>query len=532
MRADGSRRERGAYYTPPNLASFIAEWAIRSSSDRVLDPSAGLGSLVTAAACRAQAFGATGPPNVWGIELHRRTFERLEQRCAESRIPLSQLTKGDFFGTGHCLGKFDVILTNPPYVRHHDLPMGAAEKMRVALGAGGSAIDGKSSSWAYFVIRSMQLLRAGGRLAAIVPGELVSADYGRWIIEKVGEKFDRTVLVRCEGELFGDLQLTTIVILGEGYGNTHKRGGTVYGCSIDFDQEQPTLPSVRHMVPIRDARRSTAVLFSGARPADLQLVDGVVQAEGLRRLGEIASVAIGYVTGDTRFFHFTEAERTEASLRKIHFKRAVHRGAHVQGSIFHDEDWQATRDTGKQCWLFHPIDGNEESVKRMIARGLDRGVATRMKCRARVPWWRISLGKVPEAILVYLGKHPRIVENRAQAYAANSFFILTGLCAAVTSLAVASMTSVFQLSALTSARCLGGGLRKLQVRDAVELPIPAVDVSTGVCDEIDLLVRHGSWEEAVRLADKIVLKGELGWSDLQIEDWQSRLRRLSSAHRA
>ena len=528
MKANGNRRERGAYYTPPNLAAFVAEWTIRSSADTVLDPSAGLGSLVSAAARRAQALGATGPPNVWGVELHRRTFERLEQRCAQLRIPLGQLTNGDFFGTSHCFGTFDVVLTNPPYVRHHELPVGAADEMRVALRAGGSAIDGKSSSWAYFVIRSMQLLRTGGRLAAIVPGELVSADYGRQIIEQVSENFDRTLLVRCEGKFFGDLQLTTIVILGEGYGDTRKRGGTVHGCSIDFDQEQLALPPVRRMVRIRDARQSTAVLFSGARPRDLKLVDGALRSEGLRRLGEVGSLAIGYVTGESRFFHFTETERNEASLRETHLKRAVHRGAHVRGSIFRLEDWQDTRDAGGRCWLFHPLDGSEDPVKRLIGRGVDTGVATRVKCRARVPWWRVPLGTVPEAILVYLGKRPRIVENRAQVYAANSFFVLTGPGAATASLAVASMTSVFQLSALMTARCLGGGLRKLQVRDATALPIPAVDVPAGVCDEIDLLVRGGSWEEAVQLADEIVLKGELGWSSLQIENWQSRLRRLGS----
>ena len=509
MREDANRRERGAYYTPPNLAAFIARWAIRSSADTVLDPSAGLGSLVTAAARRTQELGATGPPNIWGVELHPRTFERLEQRCAEFRIPRGQLRKGDFFGVSQYLDKFDVVLTNPPYVRHHEFPMGAAAQMRVALGADGSAMDGRSSSWAYFVIRSMQLLRTGGQLAAIVPGELVSADYGRRIIKQVGENFDRTVLVRCEGEPFGDLQLTTMVILGEGYGGTHKRGGTVYGCSIDFDQEQPALPPVRHMVRIRDARRSRAVLFSGARPTDLRLVDGVERAEGLRRLGEIGSVAIGYVTGDTRFFHFTEAERNGVSLRRSHFKRAVHRGTHVQGSIFRREDWQATRDAGKRCWLFHPLDGNEESVKRVIARGVDTGVATRMKCRTRVPWWRVSLGKVPEAMLVYLGKRPRIVENRARVYAPNSFFILTGSGSAAASLAVASMTSVFQLSALMAARYLGGGLRKLHVGDAAALPIPSVDVPTGMCDEIDVLVRGGSWEEAVRLATRLYSKESL-----------------------
>lgn len=527
MRAKGNRRERGAYYTPPNLAAFVAEWAIRSSGDTVLDPSAGLGSLVIAAARRAQALGGTGPPRVAGVELHEKTFERLVERCAAAGIAPGQLRMGEFFAASRDLGKVDVVLTNPPYVRHHEFPKGVADKMRGVLRTGGSSIDGRSSSWAYFVIRSMQLLHTGGRLAAIVPGELVGSDYGRRIINEVGERFDKTLLVRCEGDLFGDLQLTTLLILGDGYRGAQEGRTNIYGCTVAFDDEQPTLPAVKHMVRISDTRQSTAMLFSRARPADLQLVDGATQADGLSRLGEVGSVTIGYVTGDSSFFHFTENERIEASLRRTHLKRAVHRGIHVQGSVFRCEDWQTNRDGGRHCWLLHPLDNKTESVKGVIARGVDMGVSTRMKCRTREPWWRVPLAKVPMAIFVYLGKRPRIVENRAQAYAANSFFTLT-IVGTAASLAVGSMTSVFQLSALMAARRLGGGLRKLHVSDVAALPIPSVEVSSEVCDEIDLLIRDGSWKEAIGFADDIVLKGKLGWSSSRVEEWESRLRRLTS----
>ena len=527
MKARGSRRERGAYFTPPNLAAFIAEWAITSVADRVLDPSAGHGSLVAAAARCARALGGTGSPNIWGVELHRGTFEQLAKRCATAGIPLGHIRRGDFFRASDTLGKFDVILANPPYVRHHELPKGAADTMRTALGADGSKMDGRSSSWAYFVIRSMQLLRTGGRLAAIIPSELLSADYGRRIVDQVGCRFRKTILARCEGKLFGDLQLTPMVILADSYEEAYKRKGTVYGCSIDFDQERPTLPPVSNMVQLRDARKSTAVLFSDARATDFQLVDGLAEVDGLGRLGEIGSLAIGYVTGNNRFFHFTEAERQEASLQETDLHRVVHRSTYVPGSIFRREDWEATRDTDKRCWLFYPLDESGESVRRVIAQGVDAGVATRVKCRTRSPWWRVPLGDVPEAMLVYLGRRPRIVENRASVYAANSLFVLAGSGTAA-SLSVASMTSVFQLSALLTGRRLGGGLRKLHVRDAAALPIPSVDVPTDVCDEIDLLVRGSSWQEAGRLADEIVLKGKLGWSDLQVEDWQSRLKRLTT----
>ena len=494
----------------------------------MLDPAAGTGSLITAAAARAQALGASTPLNVWGVELHQETFETLKQQCGDFGIPLSQLRRGDFFEASQGLGDFDAVLTNPPYVRHHELPDGSVKEMRTALGADGSAMDGRSSSWAYFVMRCMQLLRPGGRLGAILPGELLSANYGRRIVKKIGERFDRIIVVHCRGQLFGTLQLSTLAILGEGYAGAAKHQASVYGCSIKFDQRKPVLPRSTHLVPLRDAGEATAALFLGARETDIRLVRNAAQSDGFCRLDQIGSIAIGYVSGDKEFFHFTEAERNHASIRDIHLRRVVHRASHVQGMILQPEDWQYIRDGDKRCWLFYPVDEDEETVQRVITRGAESGVPARMKCRTRAPWWRVALGTVPEAVFVYLGKRPRIVENRARVYAANAFFTLTGRNFITTSLAVASLTSVFQLSALIAARRLGGGLRKLQVQDAAALPIPNVDMSTEIHDELDLLVRSGSWEEANRLADEVVLKGTLGWPSSEIENWQSRLKRLGS----
>lgn len=35
------RKARGAFFTPPELCRYMAEWAIRAPTDRVLEPSCG-----------------------------------------------------------------------------------------------------------------------------------------------------------------------------------------------------------------------------------------------------------------------------------------------------------------------------------------------------------------------------------------------------------------------------------------------------------------------------------------------------------
>lgn len=46
------RKARGAFFTPALVSDFLASWAIRSETDRVLEPSCGEASFLLAAAAR------------------------------------------------------------------------------------------------------------------------------------------------------------------------------------------------------------------------------------------------------------------------------------------------------------------------------------------------------------------------------------------------------------------------------------------------------------------------------------------------
>jgi type I restriction-modification system DNA methylase subunit len=62
------RKARGAYFTPAEVARFIAAWAIRCASDRVLEPSCGEAAFLTEAVTRLRALGLTEAG--WANALH------------------------------------------------------------------------------------------------------------------------------------------------------------------------------------------------------------------------------------------------------------------------------------------------------------------------------------------------------------------------------------------------------------------------------------------------------------------------------
>ena len=56
---EGYNKLRGGYYTSDKISEFIAEWAIRKTSDSVLEPSCGDGSFLSAVTIRYRELGAT-----------------------------------------------------------------------------------------------------------------------------------------------------------------------------------------------------------------------------------------------------------------------------------------------------------------------------------------------------------------------------------------------------------------------------------------------------------------------------------------
>lgn len=72
-------------------------------------------------------------------------------------------------------GGFDIVIGNPPYVRHERLGKEYKAALQVAFSDVGT---GTADLYVYFYAKGLNLLRAGGRLAYITPNKFMRAGYG------------------------------------------------------------------------------------------------------------------------------------------------------------------------------------------------------------------------------------------------------------------------------------------------------------------------------------------------------------------
>lgn len=172
------RRQLGQFFTPTEVAASIVASLPSLSGLRVLEPSFGRGAFLEALLGRAKAQGE--PCEIWGCELDPALYQEYVAGAAEpSRVARLHLVNTDYFrwmpdGSEPALdrrayfardwGGFDLIIGNPPFGGSIDPllqdPLDAIYGLRQGLKI-------KKETYSFFVVKSLDLLKAGGRLLFI-----------------------------------------------------------------------------------------------------------------------------------------------------------------------------------------------------------------------------------------------------------------------------------------------------------------------------------------------------------------------------
>src|SRR6478735_2592588 len=212
----GARKARGAFFTPPAITRFLAQWAIREGTDAVLEPSAGDAAFLVEAVRRLRDLGAAEPPAVSGIEIHPHSAEVGRERV--ERIGGSPALIVDDFFNVQPEARFDAVIGNPPYIRYQQFTGEARARAREAAFRAGVALTGLASSWAAFTVQSALHLRPGGRLGLVLPAELLSVNYAAPVRRFLMERFKRVRLVLFTERVFPGVQEEVVLLLADGYG--------------------------------------------------------------------------------------------------------------------------------------------------------------------------------------------------------------------------------------------------------------------------------------------------------------------------
>ncbi len=521
--SEALRKERGAFFTPPAIADYLARWAVLDQADaRILDPTCGEAVFLLAAGRQLKDLnrdaGDIGE-QLYGFDLHDSSLE-WASRLLEAEGLDATLQQADFFTVPtpdqltSSMPWMDAVIGNPPFVRFQRHVGESRDRSKLAALEQGVRLSNLASSWAALLVHACGFLKPEGRLAMVLPAELLTVSYAEPIRAWLKRRFGQVHLVMFDRLQFDDAIEKVVLVLAAGEG----------GCdafSLYYLDDAGDLAQVRPMsnqaAPVLDSGKWTH-LFLANKQRQL-FID--VSSNQFARLGTYGSPELGTVTGANSYFTMSEATRVEYGLteRANQIVKVCPPGTkHLKGLAFTPQTWAELRDAGERVWLFRPDpDDRSPGVLSYVADGERQGVELAYKCAIRSPWWRPPMVSPPDLFFTYMShRYPRLITNTAKTTFVNSMHGLRlqpGVPpVAREALPLLAFNSVTMLGAELFGRSYGGGVLKMEPREAAMLPVPTPHALALAWEALkpqkaalSRRLEKGEWTNVVKLVDEALL---------------------------
>jgi adenine-specific DNA methylase len=510
---------RGGYYTPPDIAGWLVRWVAAGQPRRVLEPSAGDGAFL-------RMLSAVGVPSLRALsafELEPAEAALAREAAAALTGVASEVRAADFLDWAEAAlargERFDAAVGNPPFIRYQFLPEAQQARAESLIRGLGLPFTRHANAWVPFVVASLALLRPGGRLAMVVPAELLhvlhAASVRRFLLERCAR-----VWVLDPEELWFEGTLQGVVLLlaeakGEGNPPSLAEVGILPVHGRGFLARDPTeVLTAADPTPGAGLPGKWMRALLGARQR--RLLAGLEAQPTVRRFSDLARAEVGIVTGANDFFLVPEDV-----VRAYDLSAWAHpmfgRSEHVPGVVFDAEILAENRRAGHPThflWFRDLVpDGLPAGVARYLAQGEALGLHRRYKCRIRSPWYEVpSVSSAPVALLKRCHDLPRLVHNRLGAFTTDTAYRVTPRAVDAERLVASFVNSLTALSAELEGRHYGGGVLELVPSEIARLLVPTPGEGALDLAGLDAAFRRKEPAEAILARRDPSLLGSLGLS--------------------
>lgn len=475
------RNRLGQFATPPHLALEIVRYAIGLLSAeeqiRFLDPAVGTGAFFSALLNsvqprrikRATGFeidSAYGAPacQLWGgkgLEVRLEDFTRAHPPNDKSE-------------------RFNLVVCNPPYVRHHHLS--GEDKMRlrgILQRACGAHINGLAGLYCYFVGLTHPWMAMDAVAAWLIPSEFMDVNYGLPLKDYL---LSRVTLLRIHRFDPNDVQF----------------GDALVSSAIVWVRNRPPTPD--HMVELTyggslsKPRRSRVMSGRDLRqePKWTRLTSPHrAKNDGGVVLADLFTTKRGIATGANSFFVLTPEQIRELGLPKRFLVPVLPSPRYLPcDEVFGDEEGNPILQRVQfllDCRLA------EEEVKDRFPRlwsylqqGRSAGLADRYLCAGRSPWYAQESRAPCRFLCTYIGRSDtktgrpfRFILNHSRATAANVYLLLYPRPELERALAQRpqlareiweKLNAIDSKTMIGEGRVYGGGLHKLEPKELANVP--------------------------------------------------------------
>ena len=473
------RNERGQFATPKNLADSIVLAAIsllpHQAKIRFLEPAIGTGSFFSAL-------------------LDNLVFERID--CARGyeidehyALPAMKVWEhsilnyvvGDFLEVkppSSEKDKFNLIVSNPPYVRHHHLKNGLKDKLyelvRTSFGLNFSKLSGL---YCYFLSLTSMWLQKDGISVWLIPGEFLDVNYGvqvkKFLLSHV--KLLRIHRFNPESVQFSDALVTSVVVF--------YTTGMTYEPVLFSSGEDINNPSITNFIDINklnpSEKWSTWFVSTESKEKPEQVV------------GDYFYVKRGLATGSNKHFILTKKQIVDLEIPKSYYRSILPSPRYVEKNVIEQKP-DGSLIGIKELYLLDITCGDNEVINlpkklQEYLESVKVDLGDSYLVSKRKPWYRQENRPQCPFLLTYMGRNTeepfRLLLNLSTATASNGYLMLYPKFDWETIEQIhpgflrklhAELLNIKGSTFTGSGRVYGGGLFKMEPKELMNTPIDGI----------------------------------------------------------
>jgi hypothetical protein len=344
----------------------------------------------------------------------------------------------------------------------------------------------------------------------------LQADYAKPLLEALAREDGEVQLVALGERVFKGVQEQTVILLLDrsrqgGRPLIQRRIATVKGLG----------EALKRAPRARGKRSGVGAPMWKLSAKEEELWERICATEGVSRLGELAKIRIGVVTGANAFFVRTAAGAAELG-KQVDSVPIVPRGAWLKGPHWTNANQQVVASKPSRLIILPAVPSRlSRAAQDAIGAGEDEKLHLRHHCAKREPWYAQEDMAVPDIFLPYMGSDPpRLVLNDARATCTNAIhrvWMLEESEESLDALVAASWTTLYRLSAELVGRSYGGGVLKLEPSGAMALRLALPSRTTLNLTELKEAIADGGPEKAATLADQRLLVEGMGVTKIELK---------------
>jgi hypothetical protein len=400
-----------------------------------------------------------------------------------------------------------------------------------------TGVSQRASAWAYFVLHAIDFVKTGGRLAMLLPGSVLHADYSTAVRKALNQAFGQVELLRVDERIFtGTREETVVLLAADRVRGDWRKAAPALSPEVRVESVRSVLELEQHLlrwkrsVRLQTITTPDVVMLDGPTyklevisKAALEILSVAMANPLVRTLDDVAHVSIGTVTGANHFFVRDRVDiPDEPGVGAV---PVVHRSAWLRSPRWtsrahHD----VVRRTGRGHLLVAEPNlsfAQAPRFRRLVVEAEATEINLGSHCSRRSPWWALRDFRPSEILLPYMGAEvPRLVLNDLRAACTNSvhrvFWNEKQSRAKQAGVVASSYTSLFGLSAELSGRHYGGGVLKIEPSKAASLLVIFDVGGEDALGKVEAAFRRGGMRSATKAADEH-FRRRLGLTQQQID---------------